>query len=110
MSGYISVYMTAASRDEAERIAAALVESRLAACVNVLGEIRSVYRWEDAIRRDAEVAFIAKTRAALFDALAARVREMHSYDVPCIVAWPIAAADAAYLDWIGQETRHKSPK
>jgi periplasmic divalent cation tolerance protein len=107
MSGYISVYMTASSPEEADRIASALVEERLAACVNTLGGIRSVYRWDGAVQRDTEVALIAKTRAALFDALAARVRALHSYEVPCIVSWPIEAGNPAYLAWIGAETDGK---
>lgn len=104
MSEYVSVYMTAASADEADRIASALVEERLAACVNILGGIRSVYRWDGAVQSDAEVALVAKTRAALFGALAARVRALHSYEVPCIVSWPIEAGNPAYLTWIGDET------
>ena len=107
MSEYVSVYMTASSAEEAETIAAALVGERLAACVNILGAIRSVYRWNGAVQNDAELALVAKTRAALFDALAARVKALHSYEVPCIVAWPIEAGDSAYLAWIGAETRGK---
>lgn len=105
MTGYLSVYMTAASDDEADRLAAALVEERLAACVNILGTVRSVYRWRDAVQRDTETALVAKTRADLFDALAARVRDLHSYEVPCIVAWPISRGEPDYLSWIGTETR-----
>ncbi len=101
----ISVYIVAADENEAERIATALVEDRLAACVNILGKIRSVYCWQGAVERADEVALIAKTTAALFDGLSARVRELHSYDTPAIVAWPIVAGDAAYLDWIATETK-----
>ena len=104
MSRFISVYMTAASLEEADAIAAALVEARLAACVNILGPIRSVYRWQGQVQREDEVALLAKTEARLFEALAARVRELHGYETPCIVAWPIETGDAAYLDWIGAET------
>jgi periplasmic divalent cation tolerance protein len=104
MERAISVYIVAADMDEADRIAAALVAERLAACVNILGGIRSVYRWQSAVKRADEVAMIAKTTEALFDPLAARVRALHSYDTPAIVAWPIVAGDAAYLDWIGAET------
>jgi len=100
----ISVYIVAADAAEAERIAEALVHDRLAACVNILGNIRSVYRWQGAVERADEIALIAKTRVDLFDALAARVRTLHSYDTPAIVAWPIVAGDAAYLDWIRAET------
>jgi len=100
----ISAYIVAADMAEAERIAEALVAERLAACVNILGGVRSIYRWQGAIERADEVAMIAKTTGALFDTLAARVRALHSYDTPAIVAWRIVAGDAAYLDWIGAET------
>lgn len=89
---------------EADRIARALVGERLAACVNILGAVRSVYRWQGAVERADEVAMIVKTTEALFERLAARVRTLHSYDTPAIVAWPIVAGDAAYLDWIAGET------
>jgi periplasmic divalent cation tolerance protein len=108
VTAFISVYVTASSMAEAEMIAEALVEERLAACVNILGAVRSVYRWQGAVQRDGEVAFIAKTRAALFDMLAARVKALHSYDTPCIAAWPIVAGDAAYLEWIRAETGQNS--
>ncbi len=89
---------------EAERIAEVLVDERLAACVNILGGVRSVYRWQDAVERADEIAMIAKTKQVLFEPLAARVRALHSYDTPAIVAWPIVAGDSAYLDWIAAET------
>jgi periplasmic divalent cation tolerance protein len=108
MTDYVSVYMTAGSEEEADRISAALVAEGLAACVNILGTVRSVYRWEGAIQRESETAFVAKTQAALFDALSARVRELHSYDVPCIVAWPISQGEPEYLAWIGEESGKRS--
>ena len=104
MERAISVYIVTADMPEAERIAEALVAERLAACVNILGAVRSVYRWQGAVERADEVAMIAKTTQTLFDALNARVRALHSYDTPAIVAWPIVAGDAAYLDWIVAET------
>ena len=82
------VYMTAASADEAERIAGDLVESRLAACVNVMAPIRSVYSWKGELCRSEEIPFIAKTDDDRFEALAARVRALHSYETPRIVALP----------------------
>jgi periplasmic divalent cation tolerance protein len=100
----ISVYIVAADTAEADRIAEALVGERLAACVNILGAVRSVYRWQGTVERADEVAMIAKTIGALFEKLAARVRTLHSYEMPAIVAWPIVAGDAAYLDWIAAET------
>ena len=82
MTELLSVYVTVGSRDEAERIGAALVEERLAACANVLSGVRSIYRWEGSVQRADEMALILKTRAGLFDALEARVTELHSDDVP----------------------------
>lgn len=97
------VYMTAATRRDALRIGDALVRERLAACVNVLGPIASIYRWKGRVTRGREVAFIAKTRAARVAALVARVRALHSYDVPCVVALDIKGGNPAFLRWIGEE-------
>lgn len=97
------VYMTASDRDEALRIGRALVDERLAACVNVLGEITSIYRWEDALQQDCEVAFIAKTVEDKVAALTERVNELHSYDCPCVVAVPISAGAPAFLSWLQTE-------
>jgi periplasmic divalent cation tolerance protein len=104
LSQAISVYIVAADMAAAERIAEALVDERLAACVNILGSVRSVYRWKGAVERADEVAMIAKTTQGRFESLAARMRALHSYDTPAIVAWPIVAGDAAYLDWIAVQT------
>jgi periplasmic divalent cation tolerance protein len=97
---YLMVYVTAADEDEARRIAKALVAERLAACVNILGRIESVYHWEGEVQSATEVAFLAKSTEACFDVLAARIRELHSYELPCIVAVPLARGEAAFLDWI----------
>ena len=102
---YLMAYLTAANEDEARRIAKTLVEERLAACVNILGRIDSVYHWEGAVQSSEEIAFLAKTTEACFDALAARVRELHSYDLPCVVAVPLALGEAAFLGWIGENVR-----
>ncbi len=100
----ISVYIVTADAAEAGRIAEALVAEHLAACVNILGPVQSIYRWQEKVERAGEVALIAKTRQALFERLAVRVRALHSYDTPAIVAWPIVSGDAAYLAWIEAET------
>ena len=100
---YVMVYVTTGTRAEAEAIAEALVRDRLVACVNVLGEATSVYRWQGAIEESSEVVLVAKTRRPLFEKLAAEVKRLHSYDVPCIVAYPMADADAAYMAWIKSE-------
>jgi periplasmic divalent cation tolerance protein len=97
------VYLTAGSAEEAGRLADALVNERLAACVNVLPHIRSVYRWRGGVERAEESALIAKTRADRFDALCARVRALHSYETPCIVAWPITRGFSPFLRWVSEE-------
>jgi periplasmic divalent cation tolerance protein len=97
--------MTAAgSEEEAERIAAALVERRLAACVQVLGPIASTYRWRGEVERAREWLCLAKTAASRYPELEAAVRELHSYEEPEIVAVPIVAGAAPYLNWLREET------
>lgn len=97
-------YVTAKDGAEARRIAEAAVAERLAACANLLGPIRSVYRWKGRVERGREVALILKTRRALVKRLAARIGELHSYDCPCVVALPILGGHAPYLDWVRAET------
>jgi len=106
MSEAMTVYMTAGSHEEARRVASALIESRLAACVNILGQIESMFYWEG-VQREAEVALIAKASRSDFEAIDAKVRQVHSYDCPCIVAWPIAEGDREFVQWIHDETRGK---
>ncbi|MBB3763416.1 divalent-cation tolerance protein CutA [Sphingomicrobium lutaoense] len=96
----VSAYFICGSREEAERISTALVEERLAACCNILGECHSIYRWDGAVERAAEVPVIAKTRSDMADALIARVSEMHSYDNPAIVVWPIDRLPLDYARWV----------
>ncbi len=100
----VTVFMTASSWREAERVAEALVGERLAACVNMLGSVRSVYRWDGEVCRGREVAMLAKTTAPRVKSLAARVCELHSYDVPCVVAWPVVAGSEAFLRWVAGES------
>lgn len=92
----ISVYVVFASASEAEAISRAAVEERLAACVNLLGPVKSIYRWEGAIEAANEVAAIFKTSHGALDALMTRISELHSYDVPCIAAWPLERINADY--------------
>ncbi|QCN94078.1 divalent-cation tolerance protein CutA [Azospirillum argentinense] len=101
---FVFAYITAGSRDEARRIGRALVEERLAACANIFDGMTSIYRWQDAIEEATETVLIAKTRADLFDRLAVRVRELHSYDVPCVVELRVGRGNPAYLDWLRDET------
>jgi len=101
------VYMTASGTAEARTIGRALVEERLAACVNILPGMASLYWWEGAVREDEETVFIAKTREHLVDALTERVGELHSYDCPCVVALPIVGGNPAYLAWLAGNTREE---
>ena len=94
------VFMTAANREEAARIADMLVASRLAACVQIMPEMESVYRWQGKIERASEVLLIAKTVASKFEELEREVRTLHSYETPEIVAVPIVAGSASYLEWL----------
>lgn len=98
------IYVTAGSREEALGIGRALVESRLAACANVLAGTRSVYWWEGKVSEDDEVSLLLKTRDDLVGRLVDKVKEIHSYDCPCVVAVPITGGNRAFLDWIDAET------
>lgn len=103
------VYMTARHAIQARRLARALVEERLAACVNILGPIASVYRWQGRIEQASEVAVLAKTRAALVPRLQRRVRELHDYAAPCVVALPIQGGNPDFLAWLWAETAPVRP-
>jgi periplasmic divalent cation tolerance protein len=96
----VSVYAVFASAEEAERIGRAMVEERLAACVNILGPIGSIYRWQGAVEAADEVAAIFKTNDAHADALIERVAALHSYEVPCVVCWPIGKVQHKYAEWV----------
>jgi periplasmic divalent cation tolerance protein len=99
----VSVYAIFANMQEACRIGGLVVEEKLAACVNVLGPCHSIYRWRGKVEVAAEAAAIFKARADKADALVARIAELHSYDVPAIVIWPIDRALPAYADWVHEE-------
>ncbi|TCZ66761.1 divalent-cation tolerance protein CutA [Roseicella aquatilis] len=94
------VFVTATDADEAREIGRALVREQLAACVNILRGHTAIYRWGGTQHESEEAAFIAKTTAGRFEALRARIRALHSYDLPAIVALPVATGDVEYLDWI----------
>ena len=103
MTAIVSVYATFADAAEAERIAGAVVDERLAACANLLGACTSIYRWQGKAERTDEAAALFKARADKAEALVARIAELHSYEVPCIVVWPIEAALPAYAAWVKAE-------
>ena len=98
------VYVTAKDREQARVIGTSLVHERLAACANVLGPIDSLYWWNGTVQEDSEAVLVVKTRAGRVDALIARVKELHSYDAPCVVALPIRSGNPDFLRWIRIET------
>ncbi|OGW39247.1 MAG: cytochrome C biogenesis protein CcdA [Nitrospirae bacterium RBG_13_39_12] len=100
----IIVFITASSEDEAAKIARSLVESKLAACVNIIKNLRSIYSWEGKVVDEPEVLMIAKTQKSLFENLMKKVRELHSYTVPEIIAMPIIAGSEDYLKWLREVT------
>ena len=100
----VLAYITTPDRQQALRIGRALVEARLAACVNVLDGMHSIYRWEGRIEEADECVLLAKTRSDLAEELVTMVKGLHSYACPCIVFWPLTGGHAAYLDWIEKET------
>ncbi len=100
----ISVFSIFANADEAERIGRQLVEERLAACVNILPGVRSIYRWDGEIESSAEVAAIFKTTDQQADAIMTRIAGLHSYDVPCVVSWPIDRILEPYAAWVEDST------
>ncbi len=99
------VLVTASSADEAARLARALVDERLAACVNIIPGLRSIYRWQGQVEDAAEVLLIIKTGHHLLAALTDRVRVLHSYTVPEVIALPISGGAAPYLEWLAGEIR-----
>ena len=96
----ISVYAVFANPDEAERIGRTMVEERLAACINILGPVRSVYCWKGALETADEVGAIFKTTDERAGDLITRIAALHSYDVPCVAAWPIDRILGGYADWV----------
>jgi periplasmic divalent cation tolerance protein len=108
----VVVLSTAGSPDEAERIATALVDERLAACVNIVPSVTSIYRWQGAVEHATEVLMVMKTRRALAKRLVDRLQQLHSYDVPEAIVLPIDAGSRPYLDWVFGETAPptKSPR
>jgi len=99
----VSVYAVFADMQEASRIGRSMVEEKLAACVNVLGECQSAHRWRGKVEVTTEVAAIFKARADKADALVARIAELHSYDVPAIAVWPVDKTPPAYAEWVNEE-------
>ena len=104
-SNHLIVFVTAPNEEEAQRIAQKLLSDQLAACVNILPGMTSVYTWKGETCEDREVLLLIKTRAALFEALSATIEDAHPYEVPEIIATPISAGSTGYLNWIDEVTQ-----
>ena len=106
MTGKVVVLSTCSSQDEAERLGSAVVEKHLAACVTVMPNVTSIYRWKGVVEKATEWMLLIKTRRDLFDELSAELKRLHSYEVPEIIAFTVVNGNAPYLDWIDRETVH----
>ncbi len=102
MSNFVQIIATTASKDEAERIAQALLEQRLAACVQIVGPMESLYWWQGKINKSEEWLCIAKSELSLFPKVEETVKALHSYEVPEILAVPIVGGSESYLQWLGE--------
>jgi periplasmic divalent cation tolerance protein len=105
MKEFIVIFVTCSSSQEAEKIGNFLVENRLAACVNVIPEVKSIFFWKGKISQEKEVLLIAKSRMDLFDSIQKEIKRLHSYEIPEIIALPVEAGSEEYLEWIRQETQ-----
>ena len=101
---HLVVYITVPSQEVGQQIATVLVESSLAACVNIIPGVSSIYHWQGGIEQDDELLLIAKTRAILLDQFVSEVKKIHPYEVPEVIAMPIVAGSSEYLAWINEGT------
>lgn len=108
MSNHCMIVTTTDSAEAAEQLSRGIVEARLGACAQIVGPIRSVYRWDGAVQTEQEWQIWVKTTATQLDALTAHIQANHSYDVPEIVATPIIGGSVAYLKWVTDETQPNS--
>ncbi len=99
------VYITTPNLEDAKQLAQILVTERLAACANILGAVHSVYRWEGKVVTDGEVALLLKTMPERLDALINRVKQLHAYKCPCVVAWPLVKGNADFFQWLQAQTQ-----
>ncbi|MCS6904016.1 MAG: divalent-cation tolerance protein CutA [Bacteroidia bacterium] len=97
---YIIVYIPCPTKENAEKIGYELVAQKLAACINIVSEIQSSYWWENKVQQDKEALLLVKSKLALFSSLEQKVKELHPYKVPCIIALPIIQGNQSYLEWM----------
>lgn len=109
MSNHMTVLMTAPNEEEGGAIAKKIVEEGLCACVNIIPQVRSIYRWEGKVFDESEVMMVAKTSSSLAPVLVKRVKELHSYDVPEVICLPITTGNGDYLDWIDDSVETLGP-
>lgn len=107
MSNELVIFVTSSNRDDAARIAESLVSERLAACVNIVGQVESIYRWEGKVTSDSETLMIIKTTDDRYNDLEKRVKELHSYTVPEVIALRIERGSESYLEWLRDSTANK---
>lgn len=105
MSEFIVIFITAPSKNEAEKIGKALVEKKLAACVNIIKDIRSIFFWKGKLSDEKEVLLIAKSKTKNFEKIEKEVKKLHSYEVPEIIGLPILMGSKDYLDWVDKESK-----
>ncbi len=101
----VMVYITAGDKQEAERVGKALVESKTAACVNIVDGMQSMFWWDGGVQKENEVVVIAKTKVGLVASLTEEVKSVHSYDCPCVVAVPVIDGNPDFIQWIQEETK-----
>lgn len=102
---FVVVYITCKDREEAKRIGETMVKEKLAACANVIPGMNSIFHWEGKLEKAKECVLLLKTKKELMEKLTERVKQLHSYEVPCIIALPVVAGNPDYLEWIEKETR-----
>lgn len=102
---YSLIYITTKNSKQAEKIGTALVKSRLAACVNIIDNMQSIYEWKGNLEKSKEAILIVKTRSSLTKKVIKKVKSLHTYDCPCIISLPIQSGNKAFLSWIGESTR-----
>ncbi len=103
MAQYCTLYVTVGDKAEAVALSRRLIEEKLVACANISDAMLSLYEWEGKVCEDYERAIFLKTRADLADRATARIKQLHSYDTPCIVRWDITGGNEAYLAWVGEQ-------
>jgi len=104
MADEVVILITTENREEARKIAAGLIDSNLAACANIVESVQSLFRWQGKVENDRECLMIVKSVSKKLDAVTAKVQELHSYDVPEIIALPIIGGSKEYLKWLHEET------